>query len=122
MRWRASCSATNIFRECGEPASVGSWLILFRVEMGFKFVSGIGTFGILVSGIGMPRRLVLAIGAFRIPELVDLAIFASKLPRVVCSTSLSGGNQVDGLPPASHTGAVCLSRSYPQRFFATFTV
>ena len=28
------------------------------------------------------------------------------LPISACSTSLSGGNQVDGLPPARHTEAV----------------
>ena len=74
MRWWASCSATNIFRECGDPGSAGSWLILFPVEMGFRLVSGIGTFRILVSGIGMSRRLVSGIGMLRIPELGDLAV------------------------------------------------
>ena len=65
MRWRASCSATNIFRECGDPASGGSWLILFPVEMGFRLVSGIGTVRMLVSGIGMSRTLVSGIGMCR---------------------------------------------------------
>ena len=65
MRWRASCSATNIFRECGEHASVGSWLILFSVQMDFRLVSGIGTFRRVVFGIRMSRRLVLGIGIAR---------------------------------------------------------
>ena len=102
MRWRASCSATNIFRECRDLPIAGSWLILFPVEMGFRLVWGIGTFCILVSGIGMSRRLVSGIGTIRIPELGDFGCFASKLRWAVCSTSLSGGNKVDGLPPASH--------------------
>ena len=70
MRWRASCSATNFFRECNDPASGGSWLILFPVEMVFRLVSGISTVRRLVSSIGMPRRLVLGIGRLRIGELV----------------------------------------------------
>ena len=74
MRWRASCSATNIFRACGEHAIAGSWLILFPVEMGFRLVSGIGTFRILVSGMGMSRRLVSGIGTVRIHELGNLVI------------------------------------------------
>ena len=69
MRWRASCSATNIFRECGQHASVGSWLILFSVQMDFRLVSGIGTFRRVVFGIRMSRRLVLDIG---IPRRLNL--------------------------------------------------
>ena len=69
MRWRASCSATNIFRECGDRGSCGVWPILFPVEMGFMLVPGIGTFHILVLGIGMSRRLVSGIGKFRFREL-----------------------------------------------------
>ena len=78
MRWRAGCSATNIFRECGDRGSGRLWLILFPVEMGFRFVSGIGTFRILFLGIDMPRRLVSGRGAFKIHELVDFGGFASK--------------------------------------------
>ena len=78
MRWRASCSATNIFRECGDPPIVGSWLILFPVEMGFRLVSGIGMFRRLVSGIGMSRRLVVGIGIARRSELWNL-LLARKL-------------------------------------------
>ena len=61
MRWRPSCSATNIFRECGEHASVGSWLIVFPVEMGFRLVSGTGMSRKVVLGIGVSRRLVVNI-------------------------------------------------------------
>ena len=81
MRWRASCSATNIFRECGEHASAGSWLILFPVEMGFRLVSGIGTFRILVSGTGMSRRLVLGIGTLRIQVLGNLVFLQASCDR-----------------------------------------
>ena len=62
MRWRASCSATNIFREFGDRAIAGSWPILFSVEMDFRLVSGIGMFRRLVFGIRMSRRLVSGIG------------------------------------------------------------
>ena len=65
MRWRASCSATNIFRKCDDLASAGSWLILLTVEMGFRLVSGIGMFLGLVLGIGMSRRLVSGTGIAR---------------------------------------------------------
>ena len=82
MRWRASCSSTNIFRECGDPPSVGSWLILFPVEMGFRLVSGIGTFRILVSGIGMSRRFVSGIGMLRIPGLGNLAVLRASCDRL----------------------------------------
>ena len=79
MRWRASCSATNIFRECGDLASLGSWLILFPVEMGFRLVAGIGTLRILVSGISMSRGLGSGINMLRIPELGDFAVL-----RIIC--------------------------------------
>ena len=62
MRWRASFSATNIFRECGEHAIAGSWLILFPVEMGFRLVLGLGMSRRVVLGIGVSRRLVVNIG------------------------------------------------------------
>ena len=65
MRWRASCSSTNIFRELGEPGIAGSWLILFPVQMDFRLVSGIGMFRRLVFGICMSRRLVSGIGIAR---------------------------------------------------------
>ena len=68
MRWRASCSATNIFRECGDPGTAVSWLILFPVEMGFRLVSGIGAFRIIVSGTGNSRRLVSGAGTLRIAK------------------------------------------------------
>ena len=74
MRWRASCSATNIFRECGELASAGSWLILFPVEMGFRLVSGIGVFRKLVFGTRMSRRLVSGIGISRRLNLESLLL------------------------------------------------
>ena len=82
MRWRASCSATNIFRECGEHASVGSWLILFPVEMGFRLVSGTGTFVILVSGIGMSRRVVSGIATFHTPGLGDMVVLRASCDRL----------------------------------------
>ena len=65
MRWRASCSATNIFRECGDHGSCGVSLILFLVEMGFTLVSVIGMFDMPVLRIGMSRKLVLGIGIAR---------------------------------------------------------
>ena len=74
MRWRASCSFTNIFREFGDLAIAGSWLILFPVEMGFRLVSGIGMFRRLVFGIRMSRKLVLGIGNARRPELENLLL------------------------------------------------
>ena len=74
MRWRASCSATNIFRECGDVPIAGSWLILFPVEMGFRLVSGIGMFRRLVFGICMSRRLVSGIGIARRLELGSLLL------------------------------------------------
>ena len=46
--------------------------------MGFRLVSGIGTFRILVSGIGMSRRFVSGIGTFRIPGFGELGSCASK--------------------------------------------
>ena len=70
MRWWASCSATNIFRECGDPRSAGSWLILFPKEMGFRIVSSIGMFRTFVSGIGMSRRFVSGIGRLRTDDFV----------------------------------------------------
>ena len=88
MRWRASCSATNIFRECGDNASVGSWLILFPVEMGFRLVSGIGTFRILVSSLGMSCGLVAGIGTLRIPGWGNLAIFEQAVIGCVLYESL----------------------------------
>ena len=72
MRWRASCSSTNIFRECGDRPSAGSWLLLFPVEMGFRLVSGIGMFRRFVFGIRMSRRLVSGIGIARRLELESL--------------------------------------------------
>ena len=74
MRWRASCSSTNIFRECGEPASGRVWLILFPVQMDFRLVSGIGMFRRLVFGIRMSRRLVSGIGIARRLELGSLLL------------------------------------------------
>ena len=68
MRWRATCSAMNIFRECGDLGGARSWLILFPVQMGFRFVSSIGAFRILVSGIGMPRRFVSGAGTVHIHD------------------------------------------------------
>ena len=65
MRWRASCSSIQIFRECGDLPIAGSWLIFFSVDMGFRFVLGIGMFGKLVLGIGMSGRFVSAIGMVR---------------------------------------------------------
>ena len=62
MRWRASCSATNIFREYGDHGSGCSWLILFPVEMGFRLVLGLGKSRRVVLGIGVSRRLVVNIG------------------------------------------------------------
>ena len=82
MRWRASCSATNIFRECADVPIAGSWLILFPVEMGFRLVSGIGAFYILVSGTGMSRRLVSGIGTLRIPELGGVAVLRESCDRL----------------------------------------
>ena len=81
MRWRASCSATKIFRECGDHPIAGSWLILFPVEMGFRFVWGIGMFRTLVCGIGMSRRIISGIGRLRSGELVVL---------LICETAMVG--------------------------------
>ena len=74
MRWRASCSSTNIFRELGDPSIAGSWLILFPVQMDFRLVSGIGMFRRLVFGIRMSRRLVSGIGIARRLELGSLLL------------------------------------------------
>ena len=56
---------TNIFRECGDLGIAGSWPILVPVEMGFRFVLGIGMFRELVLGIDMPRILVSCVGMVR---------------------------------------------------------
>ena len=72
MRWRASCSFTNIFRELGDHGIAGSWLILFPVQMDFRLVSGIGMFRRLVFGICMSRRFFLGIGIARRLELGSL--------------------------------------------------
>ena len=42
-------------------------------------------------------------------EQITLVVLPSS-----CSTSLPGGNQVDGLPPARHTGAVRASSGNPR--------
>ena len=74
MRWRARCSSTNIFRELGDLGIAGSWLILFPVEMGFRFVWGTSKFRMLVSCIGMSRRIISRIGRLRSGDLVVLLI------------------------------------------------
>ena len=77
MRWRASCSSTNIFRELGDLYIAGSWLILFPVQMNFRLVSGIGMCRRLVVRIGMSRRLVLDIGIARRLGLGSLLLATS---------------------------------------------
>ena len=91
MRWQASCSATNIFRERGEPSIAGSWLILFPVEMGFRLVSGKGTFCMLVSGIGMSRRIISGIGRLRSGDLMVMLIHEEAM--VGCMPYESSGRE-----------------------------
>ena len=58
----------------GDPGSAGSWLILFPVQMGFRLVSGMGTFRMVVFGIHMSRELGSGIGIPRRLELGSLLV------------------------------------------------
>ena len=81
MRCQASCSATNIFRECDDPGSASSSLILFPVEMGFRLVVGIDTFLTLVCGIGVSRTIISRIVGLRIGDSAVLRICEKAMVR-----------------------------------------